>query len=110
MAYDESAFDPQEATNNSSLEVGTTTVQVSGRRSTFALRRKEFVYTNNSPADADIVWISLDNNQPAQVGKGIKLLKNASIAASEDSGYRPFQGLVTAVCETANGVIAIFER
>jgi hypothetical protein len=97
----------QDPARNDTVNVGLTNVIVSNARQA-GLKRKVLMIRNNSTAAADIITISFGNTSTA--GSGIVLKQYESVTDSNDGGYECWQGTVTAVCATANGVLNIMER
>jgi glycine cleavage system H lipoate-binding protein len=93
-----------EYTRNEQVAVGITALEVS-----FAKKRKVILIQNISPNVTDIVYVSL-NSKVATATNGIRLLQNESVMMTQDVGYTPYGGVVTAVCATATGVLNIFEQ
>lgn len=98
----------QEPTRNDSVAVGTSSVVVSVPRQA-GLVRKNIIIRNISTADADIITVALGANT-AIAGFGLRLGKGDTWVDSTDAGYECFQGTITAICATANGVLAVTER
>jgi len=98
----------QEPTRNDSVAVGVSSVTVSVPRQA-GLPRKSIVIRNSSPNAADIITINIGAT-PAIANAGIILKPNDTYVDSNDGGYICYQGTITAICATANGVLAIFER
>jgi sugar (pentulose or hexulose) kinase len=97
-----------EPSRNEAIAVGTTAVSIAVN-STTDTPRKNFILRNISPNAADIitVWLS---NEAAKVNTGIVLRQFESITDATDSGYQCWQGQISAICATATGVLAVFER
>jgi hypothetical protein len=98
----------QEPTRNESVSVGASSVKVSDARNNMN-PRKAIVIRNNSPNQADIITVSFS---PVDVvaNTGIVLKQYESITDSNDGGYKCYQGVIRAVCATANGVLLVYER
>lgn len=98
----------QDPSRNDSMAVGTSSVTVSYARNQ-DVPRKVIAVRNVSGSTSDIISFTLGNN-PAVAGKGIVLRQYESWTDAEDGSYKPWQGTINAICATANGQIAVFER
>jgi hypothetical protein len=98
----------QEPTRNERVLVGNTSIVISERRPQQS-PRKTIVVRNISPNETDIITVNLGYEQ-AVAENGILLKRNESFTDSSETGYLAFQGSITAICATANGVLAIYER
>jgi len=98
----------QEPARNDSVAVGTTSVTVSVARQA-GLPRRNITIRNTSTAAADIVTLNIGTT-PSVAGYGIVLRQYDTWTDSTESGYECWQGTITAICATANGVLAITER
>jgi len=92
---------------NDSLTVSTASVIVSSVRPENN-QRKMILVRNISTNAADIISISLGENA-AIANKGIVLNPNESFYDVSDNGYVAHQGMINAICATANGVLSITE-
>lgn len=90
------------------VDVGTSSVVVSQARNELG-QRNTLVIRNISPNSADIITVNLGQRQ-ATADAGIVLNKGESFSESKSAGYKNFQGVITAICATANGKLAVFER
>lgn len=107
----ESYFSFKEITRNEQIAVGTTGVTISdSRQENNQNLRKVITVRNTSPNDTDIISVFLSDSELATPNNGIVLRQHESFTDSYDSGYIPFQGKISAICATANGVISVFER
>jgi hypothetical protein len=107
----EANFSFKEITRNESLTVGTSAVTVSdSRQENNQNLRKVITVRNISPNDTDIISVFLSDSEIPSNNKGIVLRQYESFTDSADSGYIPFQGKISAICATANGVLSVFER
>lgn len=107
----EANFSFKEITRNEQLAVGTTGITVSdSRQENMQNLRKVITVRNISPNDTDIISVFLSDSELATSNNGIVLRQYESFTDSVDSGYVPFQGKISAICATANGVLSIFER
>lgn len=98
----------QDPTRNETVAVGLTSVTVCNARQGLA-PRKVLVVRNISGAAADIITVNL-GAKAAVANNGIVLRQFESFTDSSDIGYEAFQGSITAICATANGTLAVFER
>jgi hypothetical protein len=98
----------QEITRNESVAVGVASIVVAPMRSTLP-KRKVITIRNNSPNAADIITLSFGQNA-AVANAGIILKQYESMTDANDGGYECYQDQISAICATANGVLAIFER
>lgn len=98
----------QEITRNESVAVGTTSIVVAPARQTTP-KRKVITIRNNSPNAADIITLSFGTNI-AVANAGIILKQYESMTDANDGGYECYQDQISAICATATGIIAIFER
>lgn len=93
-----------EYTRNEQVAVTTTAIEVS-----IAKKRKVLLIQNISPNITDIIYISF-NAKIATTTNGIRLKQNESVMMTQDAGYNPYGGVITAICATATGVLNIFEQ
>lgn len=98
----------QEITRNDSVSVSTSSVAVCTPRHTTP-KRKVLTIRNISPNVADVISISFGIN-PAVVNTGIVLKQYESFTDANDGAYECYQDQINAICATANGVLAVFER
>jgi len=98
----------QEPTRNEAVVVGTSNVILSEARNEDN-KRKDILVRNISPNAADIISVNVGYGQ-AVANQGIVLKQYESFTYSTSQGYEPYQGVITAVCATVNGKVAIFER
>ena len=98
----------QEPSRNEQVSVGTSNTTIADSRNELK-PRVAIVVRNTSSAAADIITVNLGFNQ-ATSGAGIVLQQNESFTDSSETGYQAWQGVITAICATANGTLAIFER
>jgi len=98
----------QEATRNETLLVGATSTIISEARQGLQ-PRKNIVIRNISPNVADVITLNLGLSL-AVADAGIVLKQNESYSDSSETGYDAFQGVITGICATANGKLAIYER
>jgi hypothetical protein len=101
-------FQASEPSRNEEVSVNTTSSIISARRNELQ-PRKVITIRNNSPNAADIITLNFGANA-AVAGNGIVLRQYESLTDSNDQGYLCWQDQITAVCATANGLLAIFER
>lgn len=92
-----------EFTRNEQVAVGVTALEVS-----FAKKRKAVLIQNISPNVADVIYVSMSDKK-ATTTTGIRLKQNESFYFSQDIAFRVYGGQITAVCDTANGMLNIFE-
>jgi hypothetical protein len=97
-----------EAARNDSIAVGTTSVIVSDVRQS-TLPRRDILLRNISPNATDIISITLGQQQ-AVANTGIVLRQNESMTFSTSEGNPCPQAQFSAICATATGVLAVFER
>lgn len=71
-----------------------------------SVERTKLVMTNTSTTAKITITLS---DQAAVAGKGIVLNPSGFYAESTDSGYTCYQGIITAVSDTAGGTLAIVE-
>lgn len=98
----------QEPTRNDAVAVGTSSVVISSARQAGA-PRKNIVIRNTSANAADIITVNFGATT-ATANAGIILKQNETATDSSETGYECYQGVITAICATANGTLAIFER
>jgi len=99
-----------EPIRNESMAVGTSVVQVDLAR-TIPNFRKDLLVRNVSPNSADIITIAMGNQQPsANAGIILRQYESFQMTSMLGDGRDIFQGQISAVCATANGILAIFER
>lgn len=98
----------EEPTRNDSLAIPASNTLVAESRNQDN-PRKALVVRNISPNAADTISITLGFNV-AVANKGIVLRQYESFTDATDSGYQCWQGAITAICATANGLLSIFER
>ena len=98
----------QEPSRNETVAVSTTSIVISDAKN-LDNPRKVLLVRNISPNSTDTITVTLGNT-PSVANAGIVLKQNESFVDTVDSGYTPWQGSVTAICATATGSLAIFER
>lgn len=98
----------QEPTRNESVAVGVSSIVISSARQG-ALPRKSIAIRNISPNAADIITVNFGQQQ-AVANAGVVLRQNELTTDSDAGNYQTFQGVITAICATANGLLAIYER
>jgi len=98
----------QEPVRNGSVAVGLTNVTVCDARNGHN-PRKALMIRNISTNANDVITINL-GMQTATANTGIVLRQYESFTDSTDINYECFQGTISGICATANGVLAIFER
>lgn len=98
----------QEMARSESVTVGTSNVIVAFPRNTKP-ERKVIVIRNNSPNAADIITLGF-GQQGSTAGAGLILRQFESFTDANDGGYTCYQDQINAICATANGVMAVFER
>lgn len=109
MAANEGVYSPfTEPSRNDQVAVGTTSTQIAYARNA-ENPRKVIVFRNTSTAAADIITINLGFGA-AVANKGIVLRQYESFTDSMDGGYQCWQGMITAICATANGLLSVMER
>jgi hypothetical protein len=97
-----------EVARNDSVAVGTSSVVISEIR-LMQNPRRDILVRNISPNAADIITVNIGPTiAVANVGIILRQYENFSFS-SEVSNPCP-QGQFTAICATANGVLAIMER
>lgn len=99
----------QEPTRNESIAVGLTSKEVASTRTGSERPRKSIVIRNISPNAADTITVNIGYGA-AVANTGIVLRQYESFTDANDAGYICWQGVITAICATANGVLAVFER
>lgn len=97
----------QDEARNDKVTVGTTSQVIAFAR-TEANPRKTILIRNISTSD-QIITINMGLSQ-AQNDTGIVLKPNESFSDSTETGYKCFQGTISAISDTADGVLAILER
>lgn len=105
----EFGFGSQEPTRNEKVAVGTTSKVISETRTGGNIKRRNITVRNTSPNAVDIITVNLGFS-PAVAEAGIVLRQNESFSDSSETGYECYQGVITAICDTANGQLSIFER
>jgi len=106
----------QEPVRNEIVLVGVSSVVVSQARQG-GERRKSITIRNNSPNAIDIITLNF-GQQNAVANTGITLRQYESVTDASDRdeddpqshGYSTFQGVITAICATANGSLSVMER
>lgn len=98
----------QEPTRNEEIAVGTSSIILSEARQGLQ-PRKNIIIRNTSPNAADIITINIGYGI-ASSGAGIVLKQNESYTDSSETGYTAWQGVITGICATANGTVAVYER
>lgn len=91
-----------EETLNETKTIGTTAVLLSTAR-----QRKTYAFRNIS-AGGQVITLSF--NKTAVANNGITLNVNDVYMDSEQAGYTPFQGDISAIASAAGAVITISER
>lgn len=102
----DSVLATQEAARNDSLTVGASSTIVSDFRPN--LDRKTIVIRNISDDATKIVTINFGVS--ATANKGIVLRQYESVSDSDETGYKCYQGTITAIGAVANCTLAIMER
>lgn len=98
----------QEITRNEAVSVGTSSIIISPVRHTLP-KRKVIIVRNISPEALDIITISF-GQQAAVTDTGLILKQYESFVDSSSDGYEAYQDQINAICATANGKLAVFER
>jgi len=98
----------QEAARNDQVDVTTSNGKIADARNELK-PRVSIVIRNTSASTADIITVNFGFNT-AVANKGMVLQQNESISDSSENGYQCWQGVITAICATANGKLSIFER
>lgn len=93
----------QENTRNDTVSVGATSVLVSP-----AADRTSYCIRNSSPNAADIITLHLGFGVAIDQ-KGIVLKQGMTATDSDAFNYRCHKGTITAICQTANGVLSVYE-
>jgi len=101
-------FNINEGTLNDTIAVGTTSIPISSQKSE-QHPRKVIILRNTSPNATDIITVNFGGTL-AVANKGIVLRQYESCSDTQDGGYKPYQGTITAICATATGQLSIFER
>ena len=99
----------QEITRNELVLVGATSIIISDFRNQ-ENPRKTISIRNISTNVNDVITINFGYNQ-AVAGAGIVLNPNEAVSDQTlNEYYQCFNGVITGICATANGKLAIFER
>lgn len=98
----------QTPSRNEEITVSTTNKTIADARNELK-PRVAIVVRNTSASSADVITVNMGFNT-AVAGAGIVLQQNESFTDSSETGYQCWQGVITAICATANGKLAIFER
>lgn len=98
----------QEQTRNETVLVNTSSKTLSDARNS-QNPRKNIVIRNISPNAADIITVNLGFSN-ATNDAGIVLNQNEAFSDTTDLGYECYQGVITIICATANGKVAVYER
>jgi hypothetical protein len=106
MAGSLTAF--EEPARNDALDVSTASVNVCGRRPE-QMPRKAYAIRNISPNNTDIISLALGLEIAAN-NEGIVLRQYEIWQESSESNNPCFQGTISAICATATGKLAVFER
>lgn len=99
----------QERTREDNVSIGTSSSIIAPPRTTTP-ERVSIVIRNVSSNVADVISLAFGDNKQAEANKGIVLKQNESFVDANSEGYKAFQGQISAICATANGSLAIFER
>lgn len=105
--YDTQIGAEGELARNDSVAVGVGNTIISKARNQ-GQPRKVILCRNISPNATDIITISFGNTATANTG--IVLRQYESFTETTDAGYTAFQGQINAICATATGLLAVFER
>lgn len=97
-----------EATRNEQIDVSTSSKMISEARNELN-PRDVITIRNTSAAEADIITVNMGFNQ-ATANNGIVLKMGESFTDTGETGYKAYQGGITAICATVNGKLSIFER
>ncbi len=98
----------QEESRNEQIGVTTTSSVVCFARQGLK-RRQNLLIRNTSTNAADIITVNMGFGA-AVANKGIVLRQNESFSDCNNANYECWQGSITAICATANGLLSIFER
>jgi len=98
----------QEPTRNEQIDITTTSSVVSEARNDLNVR-KVIVLRNTSTNAADIITVNMGFNE-ATSKNGIILNMGEAFTDTSETGYQAYQGVITAICETANGKLSVYER
>lgn len=93
---------------STSVNVGTTSVQIAALRNVPQNRRKVIVLRNISANAADIISLNLGISA-AVANTGIQLRQGESYIDSDSEGYHCWDRQIQAICATANGVLTVME-
>lgn len=94
---------------NSQLSVGTTVVQVSPNKEG-SDRPRIGIVVRNSSISSQIISIAFSDSSPAVASSGIVLSPGQAFVDFSDSGYKCWQGNISAVADGASGVLSVMER
>jgi hypothetical protein len=97
----------EELNNNSSIDVGTTSVVVSKSKEELNSKRINIILINNSVGGQKIT-LSIDSE--AKDGQGIVLSPGGYWSDSTEAGYKPTQKSIHAISNLADGILSIQER
>jgi hypothetical protein len=96
-----------EPTINTEIAVGLNSTIITFARNA-QNKRRDYIIRNVSDNDADIISVTR-GFQGAVNNSGIVLKKGETFFESSDK-YDCYQGVITAICATANGKLALSER
>lgn len=95
-------------TRNATVTVGTTSTVI-GEPNTDQNPKSTRVFRNTSDADTKIITIHMGEGA-AVANEGIVLRRNESFADTSETGYKCWQGRISAICAVAGGQLSVFER
>jgi len=94
---------------NERVLVGTTSTTIARLGDSKFSPRTAILIRNNSPNAADIITLNIGADV-AVSGSGLVLNKGETWTDSNSEGYQCYQGVIQAICDTADGVLAVMER
>jgi len=88
---------------NEKVTVGTTSIQIA------PARKRKVILIRNTSSGTQKITICMGFKQAVE-DEGIVLEPGESITDSNSEGYECWQGIITAISDSAGGQLSIFER
>jgi len=102
------AFFPRQPARNDVVAISTSSVVIFEALAD-QTPRKSFSIRNTSSNAADIISLTFGNER-AVANEGVVLNQNEIWQESSEINNECFQGVISAICATANGQLSIMER
>ena len=96
----------QEVNRNTKQSIGTTAEVVSLQQE--EPNERVVIFITNTSTGGEIINISID--EEAKAGEGIQLQAGGYYQESKETGFKPTQRQISAICDGAGGEISIHER